>query len=1473
LSYNAVDVGSTGLIIDLSAGTNQITENGFGNTSTAINIENIYATDNADIIRGNGVSNTILGQDGVDEIHGDGGADFIYGGLKTDTIYGDAGDDKLYGESDNDTIYGGNGTDTIYGGAGADKLYGKSTAGDANTDKDILLGGSGVDIVYANEGDVANIYDGGTGTVSGDYATTGTFVNTIDVEAGDTIDLSRISSSVNIDLSKTSNNILIGGAATGSTTYDFNIVNGSAQDDILKGNQGTVIKDTLYGANGDDTFLVSNGSDYIVGGANTADDYNANTGDWYSFADMYENGTTTDMLEEDDIGIEVIMKSPLQSSTASGLNVGTSTFQEIENIIGSNGIDTIWGNDEMNSILSGSGNDTIFGSNGRDYYDAGTNISENFNSATGDWLYFKDITGSDTRVVVDLSANSNEGQITKDGFTDVAKNEIAKGFENIYASDLDDTLTGNNLQNTIFGRDGDDVIHGNEGRDSIKGGLDNDTIYGDEGDDRLSGDSGQDTLYGGTGSDILIGNNGNDILYGGLKLDTSGDAYNDTLMGANNSDILYASNANVKVVYDGGVTWSANDGDNDTLNLSRLSHNSNIDLSLTSSNFQVDNDNDGDFSDQISSDVDDINHIYGSAYNDTIKGSTGYDSLFGANGDDYFIVSDGADNIRGGSHTLVDGTQGTGAAKVGHGDTVDFSEFTTSITINLDEGTAVGDDIGNTNLYEIENAVGTTAGDVILGNTYSNVLLGHDGADRLYGSAGDDRYYGGLAAADGTNGTDTSIRDVLDYRITVNERIVVDLSQNLILHDGYGNVNEAIYGVEFVYGTSYNDTITGDSTKNYILGEAGNDKIYGKEDADTLHGQAGDDLIYGDTGDDSLYGGDGLDTLDGGDGDDSIDTGGGNDTVYSSHGTDWMVNTANHDTIDFINLASGQIGDRKVILDLSYNNGNIDGVAGDDYGRIIQDQFSINGGTNEVLTYFNVAKMTNLNDTITGHSSSQTIYGRDGDDVFFFSGGYDHLHGDTGSDWVDASKYGAVFWGWVTMNDMNDTNLFDIDNFSGSSERDGGFLNGNKNIVSAFGGNDTFVSQGGNDTISLGEGNDTIYAGQGSDIISGDAGYDYLYYHWYETGRMVIDWSNTANTNQTKNFTTDYNDIDGASLGTFFKIDDNGETDWVSSFDYIYGSDYNDIIKLDRTVASENMTNRFNLEGGDDTFYGSDFYDSVYGENGSDTIYGYGGNDDLRGYTGNDKIYGGDGDDYIRGENDLDYLEGGAGEDRLYGGSGNDILYGNTATLSGVNDTDNTDDTLYGEAGDDTLYTGGGTDSLFGGDNNDTLYGYNDGRNILNGDAGDDLFVLDLSNINSSRNAIEGGTGTDTLELHDTVNLSTTNFKTSTGADMHNMEVIDFTNLTINAADTEEFEFIYGDLSSFANGANSAITFELTSDQVDNIGFNAVRQDDVDGNGIEDTIQTYDGDSGENLVSGGVYRVYESDNETLNYVDVTINVV
>ncbi len=72
----------------------------------------LFGTDEDDVIHGFG---------GVDVIRGKGGNDIICGGDGNDSIWGEAGDDTIFGDNDNDlTLDGGSGNDKVDGGSGTE---------------------------------------------------------------------------------------------------------------------------------------------------------------------------------------------------------------------------------------------------------------------------------------------------------------------------------------------------------------------------------------------------------------------------------------------------------------------------------------------------------------------------------------------------------------------------------------------------------------------------------------------------------------------------------------------------------------------------------------------------------------------------------------------------------------------------------------------------------------------------------------------------------------------------------------------------------------------------------------------------------------------------------------------------------------------------------------------------------------------------------------------------------------------------------------------------------------------------------------------------------------------------------------------------------------------------------------------------------------------------------------------------------
>ncbi|TDH58952.1 hypothetical protein E2C06_29925 [Dankookia rubra] len=130
------------------------------------------------------------------------------------------------------------------------------------------------------------------------------------------------------------------------------------------------------------------------------------------------------------------------------------------------------------------------------------------------------------------------------------------------------------------------------------------------------------------------------------------------------------------------------------------------------------------------------------------------------------------------------------------------------------------------------------------------------------------------------------------------------------------------------------------------------------------------------------------------------------------------------------------------------------------------------------------------------------------------------------------------------------------------------------------------------------------------------------------------------------------------------------------------------------------------------------------------------GNDRVTGGTGNDTVYGGAGNDQLVGNAGNDLLDGGEGNDTLSGGAGADALLG-----GGGNDT------LDGGADGDILMGADGDDLLQGGDGDDWLEGAVGCDTVLAGAGNDTVKQTVAAMPASGLDALDGGSGIDTLHI------------------------------------------------------------------------------------------------------------------------------
>ena len=330
-----------------------------------------------------------------------------------------------------------------------------------------------------------------------------------------------------------------------------------------------------------------------------------------------------------------------------------------------------------------------------------------------------------------------------------------------------DEIIGNSADNRLEGRGGDDTLTGGSGADILNGGAGQDTAsYADsesrvdvrlsgtvvqhgaaEGDtlisienltgsnynDTLAGDSQNNRLSGGAGSDLLWGSGGNDTLLPGAGADR--------LVGSTGEDTVSYDDSDAAVVVN-LETSELNGGhaDGDTFAAT-------VEVATAEQEGVM---------------LPDVEHITGSAFDDTLTGDLRANTLTGGAGADRLSGGPGIDtaswaNSASGVTVRLHNNQATGGDATG-------DIFAGTVTVEY----LTNPDINGLTeteselLPDIENITGSAHNDVLAGDFRDNIIRGGAGNDILYGGPGggdgtgadsnhdtlaggpgDDRIYGG----------------------------------------------------------------------------------------------------------------------------------------------------------------------------------------------------------------------------------------------------------------------------------------------------------------------------------------------------------------------------------------------------------------------------------------------------------------------------------------------------------------------------------------------------------------------------------------------------------------------------------------------------------------------------------------------------------------------------------------------------------
>lgn len=533
-------------------------------------------------------------------------------------------------------------------------------------------------------------------------------------------------------------------------------------------------------------------------------------------------------------------------------------------------------------LLGGAGADTILGGWGEDFIDGGAG-RDTINAGDGNDRVVYDATdlsveadgGFDT---IDASSAAATNVRSGKGVTiDLSSNrDIFFNFEAVIGSQFNDTLTGDNANNSFDGGAGSDIIKAGGGDDFVvydpndtlvDGGFDEDRlsaenspvgvvidlsgkthinfedVFGSQFDDVLTGDANRNDIWGNQGDDVIDGGVGYDYINPGDGNDTwiydPEDSVNEYF------DYWYGP-------YVGGV---------DTIDASAAADPVVINMSE-----------------------------YDYRGFENFIGGSGADDVTGNAWDNVIEGGAGADVINGGGHP----SPGTDRPSIG--DTASYAGSTAAVTVNLGTGTGSGGDAEGDQLSGIDNLLGSEGNDVLTGDFGNNVLEGGGGADQLDGGE-PDPIQGSI--------------DVASYARSASGVTVSLADPSLNTGDAAGDSYTNILGL---LGSSFDDVLYGDDQDNYII-----DGMF-----------VYPSYYYGT----SLLFGLGDDWVDGGLGSDSIMTGAGDDTVVydaADDVRDWGGRNEYNDLVNTFDTVDASSADAGVTIDLYANYLGFEKIIGSNF--------------------------------------------------------------------------------------------------------------------------------------------------------------------------------------------------------------------------------------------------------------------------------------------------------------------------------------------------------------------------------------------------------------------------------------------------------------------------------------------------------------------------------------------------------------
>jgi serralysin len=395
---------------------------------------------------------------------------------------------------------------------------------------------------------------------------------------------------------------------------------------FLYGDRGNAfVGDTTYGYN-------ANSGDATIDGFVTLADASGRTA-----MTIWDEGGRDTLDFRGHAGPQILDLNDESFSSVMGgtFNLAIARGVVVENAIGGDGADSIYGNAVDNLLFGQGGQDRIFGGGGNDYLLGGdgsdTIYGESGNDTFEDTLGANTLEGgegNDYFYVGSTSSGSLNRIVGQNGFDSVQFNEA------IFLDWSTNTFGGNILNAGLLRNDVEGwVLSGLADRLHLHTTSAASLVYGNGGNDTLDGGAGADTLYGGDGNDSLNGQGGSDTLIGDAGDDTFVDGFGVNIMGGGEGNDYFfvgttASGSVNRIIGQGGFDavqfsqtifwdWSTNTFGGNALNANIAPNDvEGWVLSAGADRLHL-----------FTTTFDTL--VYGNGGNDTLDGGSGADTLFG----------------------------------------------------------------------------------------------------------------------------------------------------------------------------------------------------------------------------------------------------------------------------------------------------------------------------------------------------------------------------------------------------------------------------------------------------------------------------------------------------------------------------------------------------------------------------------------------------------------------------------------------------------------------------------------------------------------------------------------------------------------------------------------------------------------------------------------------------------------------------